>query len=469
MIMLRKNGIARVVLTVILMVLGPGASYAGNQSDTSDESFEALLENSPVIQRFGYAFDFTEKTLDGRDVDSHIEYALKNNQKLQAAYTNYRAVNETIDKVSSLPDLRLGYVEYIKPVETRVGPQLRSFSISQSFPWFGTLSQGGEINREKALAARANFDNVILEVIAGTKTAYYEFAYLAEAIEVTGEHIRLLTQWEDVTRARYSSGNGQYADVIKSQVELGVLLDRLAELEDQRRPLGSDLNALLNRAPTTPVDIEPDSAHGIPEFDPEELTARMLADNPSLLAWDHQAQASLNAEKFAGKQGYPQFSLGLNYIFTGDARTADVPDSGSDAFMASFGLSLPIWRGKYDSASREAVNRYHTARASRGENTNTLQASLERSLFRFRNAARKVELYRTTLIPKGRQSLNALRAAYETGESRYLDLVDAERLLLEFELSKIRGGADVLIQEAAIERVVAGPMVPRISSRPKRK
>jgi len=469
MTMLRKSGIAGVVLTVILMAFDFGASYAGNQSDRSDETFEAVLADSPIIQRFGYSLDFAQKALDGRDVASHIEYALKNNQKLQAAYTNYRAVNETIEQVSSLPDLRLGYVEYFKPVETRVGPQRRSVSVSQSFPWFGTLSRGGDINREMALAARADFDNVALEIIAGTKTAFHEFDYLARAIEVTGEHVRLLTQWEDVARARYSSGSGQYADVIKSQVELGVLLDRLAELEDQRRPLASDLNALLNRAPTTPVAIEPDSARGIPEFDPVELTARMLADNPSLLAWDHKAQASLNAEKFAGKQGYPRFSLGLNYIFTGDARSSGVPDSGVDAFMASFGLSLPLWRGKYDSASREAVSRYHTALASRGENTNILQAALERSLYKFRNAARKVELYRTTLIPKGRQSLGALRAAYEAGESRYLDLVDAERLLLEFELSKIRGGADLLIQEAAIERVVAGPLVPRISSGPKRK
>ena len=138
-----------------------------------------------------------------------------------------------------------------------------------------------------------------------------------------------------------------------------------------------------------------------------------------------------------------------------------MPDSGNDALMASFGLSLPLWRGKYDAASREAVSRYHSVVASRRENTNTLQATLERALFRFRNAARKVELYRTTLIPKGRQSLDALRAAYEAGESRFLDLIDAERLLLEFELSKIRGGADVLIQEAELERIVGGPLIPR--------
>ena len=316
MTMMRKTGLARVVLTVILMAVGPGAVHPADKSDRSDESFEALLANSPVIQRFGYSLDFSEDALGGRDVDSHLEFALKNNQKLQAAFTNYRAVNETIEQVSSLPDLRLGYVEYLKPVETRVGPQQRSFSISQSFPWFGTLSRGGDVNREKARAARADFDNVLLEVIAGTKTAYHEFAYLEKEIEVTGQHIRLLTQWEDVTRARYSSGSGKYVDVIKSQVELGVLLDRLAELEDQRRPLAAALNALLNRAPTAPVEIEPNPAIGIPEFDPTELRDRMLLDNPALLAWDHKAQESLNAEKFAGKQGRPKFSLGLNYLFT---------------------------------------------------------------------------------------------------------------------------------------------------------
>ena len=319
MTMIRKTGITWVVLTVVLTAVGPGAVHAADQSSGTDESFEALLADSPVIRRFGFPLDFTEDALDGRDVDSHIEYSLKNNQKLLAAYTNYRAVNETIDKVSSLPDLRLGYVEYIKPVETRVGPQQRSFSISQSFPWFGTLSQGGEINREKALAARADFDNVVLEVIAGTKTAYHEIAYLEKAIEVTGQHILLLTQWEDVARARYSTGSGNYADVIKSQVELGVLLDRFAELEDQRRPLAAVLNALMNRAPTTPVEIEPIPAIEIPLFDPTELTGRMLTDNPSLLAWDHQAQAwevsgdpdraSQEGERIRWPQGIPRAGL----------------------------------------------------------------------------------------------------------------------------------------------------------------
>ena len=458
MIMTRNSRITRLVMAAVLLAVVPGVVPAAEESAQSGGSFESLLSDSPVIRRFGYSLDFTQKAPVGRDVESHVEYALKNNQKLRAAFSNYQAVNETVEKVSSLPDMQLGYVEYFKPVETRVGPQRRAVSISQSFPWFGTLGRGGDVNREKALAARENFDNVILEIITGTKTAYHEFAYLARAIEVTEQHIRLLTQWEDVARARYGSGNGPYADVIKAQVELGVLLDRLAEFEDQRRPLAADLNSLMNRAPTTPLEMASESDIEIPLFDETELTNRMLADNPSLLAWDHQAQSSLRAEEFAGKQGSPRFSLGLNYIFTDEARSPGVPDSGNDALMASFGLSLPIWRGKYDSASREAVSRYHTARAFRGENMNTLQASLERTLFRFRNAARKVDLYRTTLIPKGRQSLGALRASYEAGESGFLDLVDAERLLLEFELSKIRAGSDVLIQEAALERIVAGPL-----------
>ncbi|MBU1073210.1 TolC family protein, partial [bacterium] len=178
---------------------------------------------------------------------------------------------------------------------------------------------------------------------------------------------------------------------------------------------------------------------------------------PRLVAWDHRAEAATAAERLAGKRKYPAFSLGLNYIQTGAARMDGVPDSGTDAVTASLAFSLPIWRGKYDAASREAAGHYRSARASRNELANQLIAELERALFEYRDAGRKWDLYATTLLPKARQSLGAVRAAYEAGESGFLDVIDAERLLLEFELSRARALSDALIQQADVERLAAMP------------
>ena len=56
----------------------------------------------------------------------------------------------------------------------------------------------------------------------------------------------------------------------------------------------------------------------------------------------------------------------------------------------------------------------------------------------------------STLLPKGRQALSATLAAYEAGQTGFLDLVDAQRILLEFELSYQRALTDGLVQKATI-------------------
>jgi outer membrane protein TolC len=51
-------------------------------------------------------------------------------------------------------------------------------------------------------------------------------------------------------------------------------------------------------------------------------------------------------------------------------------------------------------------------------------------------------LYRNTLIPKGRELLQASEAAYRQGAIDFLSLVDAQRMLLDYHLSLQRAIAD---------------------------
>jgi outer membrane protein, heavy metal efflux system len=392
------------------------------------------------------------------EVTAYVSEALARNPGIKAATAAVAAAGERIPQATSLPDPRLGVSQFLEPVETRVGPQQRALSLSQSVPWFGTLSLRGEIERKRVDASRAERDDTILRVVSAVRTAYFEIAYLDEVIDITHRHIDLLADWEEVARARYETGVGSYADVIKSQVELGLLGNRLAELTDRRHPLWANLNALRDRSPGTTV-----TAHLPPTFTPfeldrEALARRVLADNPGLRVWDHKHEQHVEAERLARKSGYPSFTLGLTYIQTGAARQAGVLDSGTDAMSASLAVNLPLWRGKYRSAVQEAAQRRSVASATRQDIGNTLVADLETAVFAYTDAARKHALYTSTLLPKARQSLSATRAAYETGESRFLDLVDAERVLLEFELALSRAHVDALIHQAEIDRLTAAPL-----------
>ncbi|MBU8869359.1 MAG: TolC family protein [Gemmatimonadales bacterium] len=456
MLVVRKFLLPVGTLPMLFMLFSASGATEVPRPESAWDPLEIELDNSGFLESFGFFFN-QSPAADG-SLEGYIHEAFRRNQMLRSRYSDYAAAKEMISQVTSLPEPRLGYTEYLQPVETRVGPQKRAISLSQSFPWFGSLSLRGDVKKEKAEAVRSLIYSAALEIVAEVKKAYYDIGYLEQAIKITEQHVRLRTQWEAVARARYSAGSGQYTDVIKAQVEWGILSDRLAELQDQRRTLAAVMNALLDRPPVTPVVVTGRPAAAELNLDLADLAARMKARNPLLSAWDHRAREFLFSDRLAGRQGYPSFTLGLNYILTGPARMDGVPDSGEDAVMASLAVTLPIWRGKYNSASRTAVHQYQAALSSKRELTNNLVASLERSHFRYRGARRKRELYQTALLPKGQQSLDATRAAYEAGNSSFLDLVDAERLVLEFELSLARAQFDVLIQESVLEHLVAGPL-----------
>jgi outer membrane protein TolC len=99
-------------------------------------------------------------------------------------------------------------------------------------------------------------------------------------------------------------------------------------------------------------------------------------------------------------------------------------------------VNLPIWFGKYRAEEREAHLRMTAAEQERGDAGKRLEAELELALYHFRDAERKVDLYGDTLVPKGRQSLDVARRGFEAGNVTFISLIDAQRLLLEFQLAE---------------------------------
>jgi outer membrane protein TolC len=283
-------------------------------------------------------------------------------------------------------------------------------------------------------------------------------AYLGEALRITERHLVLVAQSEAVARGLYAAGAGKFADVLKAQVEADLLADRITELTDARGPAAAELNAALGRAVTEPLAWPvglPHISHAVAE---DSLVADLLARHPQLVALGHQQLGSSYAIELAGRQKYPDFTLGIDYIVTGPAVSGDVPDSGQDPVVARLAINVPIWWGKYKAAEREAAGRRRQLDASRRDVTVGLSAELERLRFELREAERTAELYGGTLVAKGQATVASIGAAYETGQAGYLEVVEAQRTLLAFELTEARARTDRLRSLARIEQLIARPV-----------
>ena len=89
------------------------------------------------------------------------------------------------------------------------------------------------------------------------------------------------------------------------------------------------------------------------------------------------------------------------------------------------------------------------------------------ALYNFRDAERKIDLYRNALIPKAERAIDVTIEGFEAGTKSFLDLVDSERSLLEFQLSYEHAFANRAQRLAELEMLV-GREIPQSSSEPLR-
>ncbi len=450
-------GVVVVPATVAALVLGGCASL--------DE--RTALQEHGAARQIPYVSEgrpSTESDLPALDAESslsdYLAYAALNNPGLEAAFNRWKAALERVPQVRSLPDPRFSYGYFIREVETRVGPQRHRFGLSQMFPWFGKLALQGDVALEAANAERQRYEAAKLDLFYRVKRAYYEYYYLGRAIAVTEENIQLLTYLEAVARTRYTAGAPTHAAVIKAQVELGKLEDQLRGLRDFVGPVVAELNAALNRPPNAPLSLPtavPEEKVAVSE---QQFLSWVKEGNPELKAIDSETAKEKAAVDLAKKDYFPDITVGLDYIETGSALMPGTRDSGKDPVVGMMSINVPVWRGKYRAAEREAKARYEASLRERSDRENTLVARLEMVLYGFRDAERKIDLYRDALVPKAEQSLRVTQQAYESGRTDFLDVIDAQRVLLEFELSYERALANRAQRLAEIEMLV-GREIPR--------
>ncbi|MBL7154341.1 MAG: TolC family protein, partial [Phycisphaerae bacterium] len=359
-------------------------------------------------------------------VEDYLRFAALNNAGLQASFETWKATVESIPQAKALPDPRFSYGYFIREVETRVGPQRQKFDIMQTFPWFGVIKARTDHAAANANAAHKRYEAKKLELFQQVKHAFYEYSYLAKAIEIANESLELIKHFEQVARMKYAGATTSHPDVIRAQIELAILEDRLKSLKELRPAITAELNSILNRPASSRVPWPESPQHRQISIEFAKLLALIFQNNPDLRAVDYQIEAMRSKETLAKKRSYPNIGIGLSYIDTAHALASGVSDSGRDPVVAMVSLNLPIWTNSYKAAERQAKAELIKTRREKIQLENTLGAKARQLLYEFEDTARKISLYRDIVIPKTREMVLASETAYQAATIDFLSLLDAQ-------------------------------------------
>ena len=429
------------------------AAGCGAGAPLSHTSGSALMFNSTATA--ASVPDLDDLPLDSAaTLEDYLRYAALHSAGLEAAFNQWHAALERVPQAQSLPDPRFNYRYFIEHVETRVGPQRQKLGLSQTFPWFGKLRLRGDVAMAAADATKARYDAVKLQLFRRVKNHYYEYYYLSQAIRVVDDNRKLVEYLEQVARTRYKTDAAGHPDVIRAQVELGKLADRLASLRDLTSPMAAQMNAAIGRPTDAPVATPVEIGQRGQTVDDAQLFQWLRQANPKLMELQHEMAQRRRSVRLARRDYYPDVTVGVDYIDTGEAEMTGVPDSGKDPVTVGISINLPIWRSRLDAGVSEQIARFGAASKQHIDQQSLLEAELKMAMYRLRDADRKIDLYHDTLAPKARQALKATEAAFRAGSTDFSDVVDAQRLLLEFELAYERSLTDRAQHLAEIEMLV---------------
>ena len=382
-----------------------------------------------------------------------LKEATERNPEIIAAKEKWQSAQDIIGARGALPDPQLSFQQYVESVETRVGPIKRAYGLKQKLPFYGKRGLMSEIATKEAEALEASYETVRQEVIRRVKIAYYDLFYLSKLIDITDEEKEILKRFEQTATIKYETGKGSQQNILKVQVEMNRLEDRRLTLLNRKKTSEARLNVLLDRTSDHPVKkpVQPEFRDF---FYIKQQLIRLARDHrPELKMGDAWIEKSDRALILAKKDYYPDLTIGANYIEI-DKGPLMFSDNGQDAFNVVFSINVPLWSNKLSSQVGSATKMVTAQKSVYKSILNRTLFEIEDNLFKIETARETSNLYQNVLIPRAEQSLKSAEVGYITGVVNFLDLLDAERVLLKIQFDYWKSYTDYVKGIADMERAV---------------
>lgn len=393
----------------------------------------------------------------------YVAMAQETSPGLKAAFERWHGSIRRISRARRLPDPKLSFGYFVRPVETRVGPQRARIGVSQTFPWPTQLTAGADAASARARAQQSQFEALALEIRKRVVVAYYQLWLIRETKKIHAEHLDVLRSLSSNVLARLEVGAATLADQQQVDLSAARLEDMLAGMDEDETVAKAHLRAAIGNREIDSFS----TSHGPPDArlpgeDEKALSSAVLA-HPRLSAFEHLAASHEDSARAEEAAGLPSFSLGADWIITGEARAANVPDSGNDAVIVGGGISIPLWRGSYSDAADAARAEASAARADRIAAEDLALAELSVAYAQVRDAVRRVDLHRKTLVPQADSAYESVLGAYVTGQGTVAQTLLAQKDLLELRGNLKKARAEYAIAWARLERVTGRAVQTRSS------
>ncbi|MCA8038511.1 efflux transporter outer membrane subunit [Burkholderia seminalis] len=308
---------------------------------------------------------------------------------------------------------------------------------------------------QRYLASDAARQAMALSVITGVANAYLTLCEIDERIALTRATIDTRRESLRIFRLRHAAGAISRLDLTQSEILLQQAESLGTQLAQARASAADALALLVGATPEradTPLTL--DDGAVMPSLAPG-LPASLLTRRPDVMAAEHELQATRANIGAVRAAFFPRIAL-TSAIGSGSSALHDLLSSGAGVWSVIPNVTLPLVDG-----GRNRSN-LALARAQRDEALAQYEQTVQRAFRDVSDAlaarywlADQVAIEHATLVSQmERARLAKLR--YDSGATRFLEVLDAQRDLMNAEQQWVMTRRALLSSRVALYGALGG-------------
>ena len=258
-------------------------------------------------------------------------------------------------------------------------------------------------------------------VLAAARQAWLEVYYWEQAHRLVSESRPFFDGLATISRSLYAVGRKNQQDVLRAELELSRLDDRLIEIERQRSRARAMLGEWIGLEASRPVAPKLPAWNQVPALDAMQAE---LQQHPVLRAAQAQIDAQAAAVDLANERSKPNWALDLGYSYRDGYQPTG--ESRSDFVSVGVTVGLPFFRKKsIDSNLSAALQDRSAAEATREQTLRGLGGQLAAEYARWNDLARRLDIYDTRVLTLSSSNAEASLLAYQSDQGDFANVMRA--------------------------------------------
>ncbi len=405
------------------------------------------------------SFPFSSAVADGNQpltLSDAEHIALRDDPEVGASLARAEALRADAVADAQLPDPKLRTGLYNLPLDDldirRVPTTQLRVGIQQAFPRGDTLKFKSLRTESRALLESVRARQQRGAILRDVRKTFLDVYFQVEAARIIRSNRRLFKSLTEITRVQYASGGSSQQDVLRAELELSRLDDRLIQVKTREDLARAELSRWIGPAAWRSL---PKALPELPSAPDEDDVLEHLEKHPEIGMRSAIIETHRQSIAIAKQQYRPGWTVGAEYRM----RFGDNPDGSGRSDMAALMLTVDLPLFRKNRQDKRVLASQKQADAAFFDRDNTYRKLRERVASVTANLKRlndRIRRYDSRLSREARANARAALDAYQNGTLEFTGLMRARITELEIRLQALKLRVDRLKNQAGLLYLAVG-------------